>query len=58
MLRFKAITLDGEEIEFNFEDIASVYKEDGVFFLTNQSVNKAPCRIDSVEVINNKKRGE
>ena len=52
MLKFKATTLDDEVVEFNFEDIGTVYKDDGVFFLTNQSINTAPCKLVSVEVIN------
>lgn len=51
MLRFKAKTLDGDEVEFNFTDIDKVYKDDGVFFLSNQSVIAPPCLIESVKFI-------
>ena len=55
MLRFKALTIDGEMMEFNFEDIEKVYKQNGVFFLCNHPINKLPLKIDSVKVIEIKK---
>lgn len=49
MLKFKAKNLDGQEVKFSFEDIGTVYKADGVFFITNQP--SAPCDIKSVQLI-------
>ena len=49
-IRFTAETLDGDEVEFEFNEISSGYPEDDVFYITG-SLNSIPCRFSTVHVV-------
>jgi len=47
MLMLFGITLDGDEIKFCIDEISTVYKSDGVLYITRDGVN-IPLEIDTI----------